>query len=68
VVVALTVLGLVIYHLIRGPIRLRSAGPAAWCSASRRSSARNHWMVATSFVLLALTGLNITYGAYALRR
>jgi formate dehydrogenase subunit gamma len=27
----------------------------------------NHWMTATSFVLLALTGLNITFGAWLLR-
>ena len=27
----------------------------------------NHWMVAVSFVLLGLSGLNITYGALALR-
>lgn len=27
----------------------------------------NHWMVAASFVVLALTGLNITFGVYVLR-
>lgn len=27
----------------------------------------NHWMVATSFVILGLTGLNITFGLYVLR-
>ena len=27
----------------------------------------NHWMVATSFVILGLTGLNITFGVYVLR-
>ena len=27
----------------------------------------NHWMVASSFVLLALSGLNITFGATTLR-
>ena len=27
----------------------------------------NHWMVATSFVILGLSGLNLTFGVYALR-
>ena len=52
---------------LRGPTRI-DAG------RSGRSIARyswlerfNHWMVAASFIILGLTGLNITFGVYVLR-
>jgi formate dehydrogenase subunit gamma len=51
----------------KGPTRIEAG-------RSGRSIARyswlerfNHWMVATSFVILGLTGLNITFGVYVLR-
>ena len=67
VVVAVTILGLVIYHLIRGPIRLRSGRSGRVVQRFNAFERANHWMTATSFVLLALTGLNITYGTYVIR-
>jgi formate dehydrogenase subunit gamma len=62
-----TVLLIAIYHLIRGPIRIRSGRSGRTVQRFNLFERVNHWMVATSFVLLALTGLNITFGAWVLR-
>lgn len=61
------VLALGVFYAVRGRARIdggRSGRQVARYSLFERA---NHWMVAFSFVLLALTGLNITYGAYLLR-
>jgi formate dehydrogenase subunit gamma len=55
---------LAIYFLLRGRIRIE-AGPAG-----RRVERFNgierfaHWLTASSFIVLALTGLNVLYGRY----
>jgi formate dehydrogenase subunit gamma len=55
---------LAVYFLLRGRIRIE-AGPAG-----RRIERFNgierfaHWLTATSFIILALTGLNLLYGRY----
>ncbi|MFC7477033.1 formate dehydrogenase subunit gamma [Dankookia sp. GCM10030260] len=67
VVVLGTVALLAGLFLWKGPTPIESG-------RSGRSMARynwlerfNHWMVASSFIILALTGLNITFGVYVLR-
>lgn len=62
-----TILVLALYHLIRGPIRLRAGRSGRTVQRFTFLERINHWMTATSFVLLAITGLNITFGAWVLR-
>ncbi|MGG5811748.1 formate dehydrogenase subunit gamma [Falsiroseomonas sp. CW058] len=62
-----TLLVVTAYHLIRGPIRLRAGRSGRPVLRFGWLERANHWMVATSFILLALTGLNITFGAWVLR-
>jgi formate dehydrogenase subunit gamma len=53
---------LVLFYLIRGRIRI-SSGPAGTTITRFGFVDRfAHWLTATSFLLLALTGLNITFG------
>jgi formate dehydrogenase subunit gamma len=57
---------LAIFYLLVGPLRIsagRSGIKVLRFSAFERFS---HWLTAVSFVLLALTGLNITFGKYLL--
>jgi formate dehydrogenase subunit gamma len=63
---AVAVLGmlalLIIFYLVRGMVRIesgRSGTNVVRFSAFERSV---HWMTATCFILLALSGLNITFG------
>jgi formate dehydrogenase subunit gamma len=62
-----TLAGLIGYHLLRGPIRLEAGRSGRKVQRFGWVERVNHWMVAASFVLLALTGLNITYGAALIR-
>lgn len=53
---------LVLFYLIRGRIRI-SHGPAGTTIERFTDFERlGHWLLATSFIILALTGLNILYG------
>ena len=54
---------LVIFYLWRGMVthRERPLGPHASC-ASTRFERFVHWMTATCFIILAISGLNITFG------
>lgn len=58
---------LVVFYLIRGPVRI-SAGRSGRTITRFGSMDRfAHWVTATSFLALGLTGLNITFGrAYLL--
>ena len=63
---AIAILGmlvlLVLFYLIRGMVRLetgRSGGVLVRFNAFERFV---HWMTATCFIILAITGLNITFG------
>ena len=62
IVILATILALALAYALIGPLRL-SAGHSgtrvARFSAFERFA---HWLTATSFVLLALTGLNVTFG------
>lgn len=62
-----TVLALGLFYALRGKTRIESGRSGRRIARYSLFERANHWMVAFSFVLLALTGLNITYGAYLLR-
>ena len=67
---AIAVLGmlavLVAIYLARGPTRIESGRSGRSVLRYNLLERANHWMTATSFVLLALTWLIITYGASGL--
>ena len=57
-----TILLLAVFYLLAGPLRIsagRSGTRVPRFTAFERAS---HWLTATSFVVLGLTGLNITFG------
>jgi formate dehydrogenase subunit gamma len=57
---------LALFFLVRGPIRIehgRSGRTVERFSAFERTG---HWLLASSFIILAFTGLNILYGRYVL--
>jgi formate dehydrogenase subunit gamma len=57
---------LAVFFLVCGPIRIehgRSGRTVERFSAPERTG---HWLLASSFIILALTGLNILYGRYVL--
>jgi formate dehydrogenase subunit gamma len=57
---------LVLFYLIRGRIRIAS-GPAGSTIERFTDFERiGHWLLAISFIILALTGLNVLYGRYIL--
>jgi formate dehydrogenase subunit gamma len=57
---------LVIFFLVRGMIRIRSGRSGINIVRFNAVERFVHWMTATCFVLMALTGLNITFGRVAL--
>ena len=67
ILILATLLVLTILYLVKGPQRIEAGRSGRSVRRYNLFERINHWMVATSFVLLALTGLNITFGAYALR-
>ncbi|WP_270938989.1 formate dehydrogenase subunit gamma, partial [Falsiroseomonas oryzae] len=62
-----TALALAVFYLLRGPTRIDSGRSGRRIARYTLFERANHWMTAASFIVLALTGLNITYGAYVLR-
>ena len=63
---AIAILGmlalLVVFYLVRGMVRIEAGAPAARSCASTAFERFVHWMTATCFIILAITGLNITFG------
>jgi formate dehydrogenase subunit gamma len=57
---------LLAFFLVRGRVRLASGRAGVDIVRFNAFERFMHWMTATSFVLLALTGLNITFGKMAL--
>jgi formate dehydrogenase subunit gamma len=57
---------LAIFFLVRGMIRIRSGRSGINIVRFNAVERFVHWMTATCFVLMALTGLNITFGRVAL--
>ncbi|HYF08354.1 MAG TPA: cytochrome b/b6 domain-containing protein, partial [Acetobacteraceae bacterium] len=61
------IVALALFYMLRGTTRLEAGRSGQTIRRYSLFERANHWMVAFSFVLLALTGLNITYGVYVLR-
>jgi formate dehydrogenase subunit gamma len=58
---------LVLFRLVRGQIRI-DAGPSGKTIERFNGLERAvHWLTASSFIILALTGLNVLYGRYVLK-
>lgn len=57
---------LVIYYLLRGPIRVESGWSGVKILRFNGIERFAHWLTATSFVVLALSGLNLVIGRYVL--
>ena len=57
---------LALFFLVRGRIRI-DAGPSGRLIERFNNPERfAHWLLATSFIILALTGLNLMYGRYVI--
>jgi formate dehydrogenase subunit gamma len=57
---------LVLFYLAKGRVRLESGWSGRTIVRFGALERANHWMVATSFIILALSGLNLTFGRYLL--
>ncbi|MBK1660586.1 formate dehydrogenase subunit gamma [Paracraurococcus ruber] len=67
-VLVLGMLGLLaLLYLWKGPQRIEAGRSGRSVERYGVLERVNHWMVASSFVLLGLTGLNITFGVHLLR-
>jgi len=55
-----------IYYLIAGPIRIESGRSGRVIERFALSERTAHWLLAISFLVLAITGLNMLYGRYIL--
>jgi formate dehydrogenase subunit gamma len=62
-----TIAALGLFYMLRGKTRIDAGRSGRRVQRFSLFERVNHWMTAVSFVLLALTGLNITYGVYVLR-
>jgi len=64
-----SLIGIAAFYLIRGRIKIEH-GPDPQGRTIERFNALEravHWLTASSFILLALTGLNVLYGRYVLK-
>src|SRR3954451_3754115 len=63
---AIAILGmliiLVVFYLVRGQVKLESGYSGRRLVRFNAFERAVHWMTATCFIILALTGLNITFG------
>ncbi|MFQ5626865.1 MAG: formate dehydrogenase subunit gamma [Methyloligellaceae bacterium] len=57
---------LAVFYLIRGRIRVDRGLSGRTITRFNDLERMGHWMLAVSFIILAVTGLNITYGKYYL--
>jgi len=57
---------LVLFYLIRGRIQIGHGWSGRTIVRFTSLERMGHWLLATSFIILALTGLNILYGRYVL--
>src|SRR5690606_31805249 len=53
-----------LFFLIRGRIKIEHGWAGRTIERFNSLERMGHWLLATSFILLALTGLNILYGRY----
>ena len=54
------------FFLLRGPIKVQSGSSGRTIERFNTLDRTTHWLTATSFIILALTGLNVLYGKYVL--
>lgn len=57
---------LALFYLVRGPVRLDHGKAGVTIVRFSDLERIGHWLLAVSFIILALTGLNILYGRYVL--
>ncbi|MEP0233357.1 formate dehydrogenase subunit gamma [Roseibium sp.] len=62
-----TIVILGLFYAIRGRIRIENGPSDKTITRFREVERLGHWMLAVSFVILGLTGLNILYGRYVLK-
>lgn len=62
-----TILVLAVYHLLHGQIRIEGGWSGRVIARFNSLERFAHWLTASAFVVLGLTGLNILYGRYVLR-
>jgi len=58
---------LALFYLIRGRIRVRSGWSGRTLERFNFFERMTHWMTAGSFIVLALSGLNLTFGRHLIR-
>mgnify|MGYP002725540330 CR=1 FL=1 len=63
---ALIILVLVVFRLVRGQVKVDSGLSGQTIERFNALERATHWLTASSFILLALTGLNVMYGKYVL--
>ena len=67
---AIAVLGMVgvlaLFYLVRGRIRMTQGWSGRTLLRFNLLERANHWMVAVCFIILGLSGLNLTFGRYLL--
>ncbi len=65
-IIAAVLIVLVIFRLVRGQVKI-DAGPSGQTVERFNALERaTHWLTASSFIVLALSGLNVLYGKYFL--
>ena len=57
---------IMLFYLIKGPIRLRGQPTGRLIERFKRVERAAHWTMAASFVLLAITGVIILFGKYVI--
>jgi len=57
---------LVLFYLFRGRIAMEGGASGRTITRFNWLERGNHWMVASTFIILGLSGLNLTFGRYAL--
>jgi formate dehydrogenase subunit gamma len=55
---------LALFFLVRGRIRIEHGWAGRTITRFTDAERMGHWLLATSFIILALTGLNVMYGRY----
>lgn len=62
-----TIILLALFFLLRGRIRIEAGKSGKTISRFNDLERFGHWLLASSFIILGLTGLNVLYGRYVLK-
>ena len=57
---------LLIFRLVRGQVKIESGASGQTVERFNALERATHWLTASSFIVLGLTGLNVLYGKYVL--